>query len=706
VGKNLRGSPIVEAVLAQRQGTTKSHGVEKIERIYGMTEIRGTDWLVFAGTTSEYALAGARQTAKNSAFIALMLSIVVLILVFRIAKFILKPVYSIRNTAQRVAAGDLNHRATVGGPLEIVEVASQFNNMLGSITDTQLQLGKSQERLRLAMEGANLAWWELDIEQDTLYLSDTWSKIVGGVNAKNIYRSSDWRELIPHEDFSEVQINLMEVLRGPKNIFKVEHRVLKADGTLIWMTSQGQVTLRDAQGRARRLVGIARDITERKAYEAQIEKLAFYDALTGLPNRRLLMDRLELALLAIQRHERLGALLFIDLDHFKVLNDTLGHLQGDRLLVQVADRLRTCIREGDTAARLGGDEFLVMLSELSDDSCVATAQVEAVGKKILFELNQPYTLANQPYKSTPSIGITLLGSAKGEDVHEALKRADMAMYQAKHAGRNNLHFYDARMQAAAKERLAKEARLAQALAQGEFVLHFQPQVAGVNRVTGAECLARWQHPEYGLVSPAEFIPLAVETGLIAPLGQYVMETACAQLAAWQGKPGFEHLTLAVNVSAKQFYQADFVESVLATVEKTGINPQLLELELTEGLLLDNVNEVIQKMNDLKKIGIHFSMDDFGTGYSSLSYLKLLPLNQLKIDQGFVRDILVDTNDAAIAKMVIALADSLHLRVIAEGVETAQQRDYLASLGCNAYQGYFFSKPVAIATFEAFVMAHQ
>jgi diguanylate cyclase (GGDEF)-like protein len=443
------------------------------------------------------------------------------------------------------------------------------------------------------------------------------------------------------------------------------------------------------------------DITERKIAEEAINNLAFYDPLTNLPNRRLLLDRMKRALASSTRSNRYGAVLFIDLDDFKTLNDTMGHDIGDLLLLQVAQRLSTCVREGDTVARFGGDEFVVMLEDLSESSDEAATLAEMVGDKIITTLNQSYRLRDHAHHNTPSIGITLFLDRQ-DTIDELLRRADLAMYQAKAAGRNSLRFYDPEVQAAVKARAALEADLREAVLEGQFLLHYQAQVVGEGQVTGAEGLVRWQHPQRGIVSPGEFISLAEDTGLILSIGHWVLETACAQLTLWASRPEMTHLTIAVNVSARQFYQQDFVDQVLAVLDQTGANPKRLKLELTESLLVDDVEGVILKMSALKSRGVGFSLDDFGTGYSSLSYLKRLPLDQLKIDQGFVRDILTDSDDAAIAKMVVALAESLGLSVIAEGVELEAQRDFLARHGCHAYQGYLFSRPLALKEFESFV----
>jgi diguanylate cyclase (GGDEF)-like protein len=452
------------------------------------------------------------------------------------------------------------------------------------------------------------------------------------------------------------------------------------------------------------LVTIVRDITDSKAAEEKIVHLAYFDALTNLPNRRLLMDRLDKALAASSRHGREGALLFVDLDKFKQVNDTLGHDMGDLLLQQVAQRLQTCVREGDTVARLGGDEFVVMLEDLSANAHDAATQAKAVGEKIVEALNAPYALGAQWHHSTTSIGVTLFAKRHGT-VDELLKRADVAMFQAKSAGRNTLRFFDPVMQALVDARVVMEHELGLALEQQQLRLYYQPQMHGAKQLIGAEALVRWSHPQRGLVMPGEFIPLAEETGLILPLGLWVLEAACTQLALWACRPEMAHLTLAVNVSARQFHQDNFVQEVMAVLERTGAPPHCLKLELTESLLVSNVEDVIAKMNQLKAHGVCFSLDDFGTGYSSLSYLKRLPLDQLKIDQGFVNTILEDTNDAAIARMVIALADTMGLGVLAEGVETEAQRDFLASLGCHDYQGYLFARPLPLEDFEAFAVKH-
>ena len=440
------------------------------------------------------------------------------------------------------------------------------------------------------------------------------------------------------------------------------------------------------------------DITNNKEALAEIHRLAYYDPLTLLPNRRLFQERLVRALAISGRSGNYGALLFIDMDNFKALNDTLGHDMGDMLLTQVARRLSSCMREGDTVARQGGDEFVVMLEALSGSLDDAVKQTEAVGLKILASLNQSYQLASHEYHSTSSIGVTLFNHRK-ESADDLLKRADIAMYAAKAAGRNTLRFFDPEMQAAVSIRAALEADLHNALAKNQFRLYFQAQADHDRQVIGAEVLIRWEHPVRGLVPPLEFIPLAEETRLILPIGLWVLETACAQLKRWEAVAKARHLQLAVNVSAHQFHQDCFVEQVCAVLEKYAVRPDRLKLELTESLVIDNIEDTIVKMQELKKIGVLFSMDDFGTGYSSLAYLTQLPLDQLKIDQSFVRNIGVKPTDAVIVQTIIGMADNLGMAVIAEGVETEEQRAFLELHGCPAIQGYLFGKPLPLQEFE-------
>lgn len=476
----------------------------------------------------------------------------------------------------------------------------------------------------------------------------------------------------------------------------------RKDGTHLIVESH-RTLVRDDSGQPKSILVINTDITQRKEAEQQIKQLAFYDELTQLPNRRLFMDTLRALLAVADRTER-SALLLIDLDNFKELNDTFGHDIGDQLLREVARRLTFCVRDTDTVARLGGDEFVVILDALDNDQARARSQVQRVGNKILDTFAEPFRLGGHEHRSSPSIGATLIEPG-ARRVDELLKRADIAMYQAKMAGRNTMRFFDPDMQSAVARRVAMEEDLHLALQNQEFIPYYQPQVDDAGLMTGAEVLVRWQHPQRGIVEPAEFIPLAEDTGLIIPMGEAILRSACEQLVRWAGSPQFSELTLAVNVSLRQFRHPEFVQQVLDIVNSTGASPHRLKLELTETVLIEDIEDVISKMGQLKSSGVSFALDDFGTGYSSLSYLKVLPLDQLKIDRSFVRDVLDDPDDAAIARTIITLGKSMGLSVMAEGVETEGQREFLVQSGCHFFQGYLFSPPLPAAELEHYLQQH-
>ncbi|MFH0934138.1 MAG: EAL domain-containing protein, partial [Pseudomonadota bacterium] len=456
--------------------------------------------------------------------------------------------------------------------------------------------------------------------------------------------------------------------------------------------------INDPDGRPTHFVGSFTDITESKAAEAEIHRLAYYDALTTLPNRRLLQDRLSQAIAATARSGLYGAIFFIDLDNFKALNDTRGHDVGDQLLLEVAQRLCAVVREGDTVARLGGDEFVVLLEDIGADPGEAAALAKQVGDKLREAIDLPFALNGYEYLCKLSIGVSLFHAQ--DTVENLLKHADLALYQAKNAGRNTLRFFDPAMQAALEKRNAMETELQQALKLDQLVLHYQPQVDAARRVVSVEALLRWQHPQRGLLLPDEFIGVAEDTGLILPIGKWVLDTACAQLKKWENDARTKSMQIAVNVSSRQFRQADFVGQVQDVLVCSGVDPSLLKLELTESLVLEDVTEAIAKMNAIKQLGIHFSMDDFGTGYSSLSYLAQLPIAQLKIDRSFVCNLPGNSNDELITRTIISMGKGLAMHVIAEGVETEAQREFLEAHGCNAYQGYLFGQPLPALELEA------
>ena len=488
---------------------------------------------------------------------------------------------------------------------------------------------------------------------------------------------------------------LVEALRKNPHFRDFRTQFRRKNGQTFWGLMSA--SLIDLEG-VPCVLAVTRDISESVAAEDEIRNLAFYDTLTSLPNRRLLLDRLQQALAACIRNPQKQALLFVDLDNFKTWNDTLGHQTGDLLLKEVALRLAGCVREADTVARIGGDEFVVMLEDLSEISEDAAAQAKHVAEKISAAINQPFQLGDRELHSTPSIGITVFG-AQPESASEILQQAEIAMFQSKAAGRNTMLFFAPALQAAVNSRAAMEDDLRRAIRDNQFVLHYQPQL-DTTRLIGAEALVRWNHPSRGLLFPDEFIPLAEETGLILPLGSWVLEATCEQIAAWADRPETSQIALAVNISARQFRQPEFVDQVWAALARSGANPQNLKLELTESMLVENIEDVITKMTELKLRGLRFSIDDFGTGYSSLAYLKRLPLDQLKIDRSFVRDILADAASGAIAQAIISLGRAMGLSVIAEGVETEEQRGFLTGLGCHSFQGYLFSRALPLEEFEA------
>ncbi|HET8711197.1 MAG TPA: EAL domain-containing protein [Spongiibacteraceae bacterium] len=584
------------------------------------------------------------------------------------------------------------------GTAAMAIVVRQMQNHAKNLYQTVAKLQDSENRFRSFMDNSNFIAWLKDEQGRYVFLSKPYEQRFE--LAPNSWLGRTDFDIFPPDLAQKFQDNDRIALRANHPI-AVEETAIAPDGnTTYWLSSKFPYI--DSKGN-RYVGGIAVDITQRKIAEEKAESLAFYDPLTNLPNRRLLLDRLAHVMNNVSRQKHLGALLFIDLDNFKTLNDTYGHQRGDLLLQEVAQRLSYSLRKGDTLARFGGDEFVLLLENLSIDPLQAAHQTEVVAEKILTILRQPYEIEEHSHISTPSIGITLFGESE-ESIDEPLRRADLAMYEAKSTGRNTFRFFDPQLQLAVTARALLEADLRTALHDHQFELHFQAQMSSHDTLCGAEALLRWRHPQRGMISPAEFIPVAEESGLIIALGRWVLDSACAQLARWADHPQFAHIGIAVNVSPRQFHQPDFVEQVASALAISGADPKRLKLELTESLLIANVDDVIAKMTTLKAKGVGFSLDDFGTGYSSLAYLKRLPLNELKIDQSFIRDALNDSSDAMIITTIIALAKNLGLAVIAEGVETSAQRAFLAQQGCKMYQGYLFNKPMSITEFEAYSSA--
>ena len=467
-----------------------------------------------------------------------------------------------------------------------------------------------------------------------------------------------------------------------------------------WVNVKAQV-YRDATGTPKQIRGTAQDITDRKVAANEIARLAMYDALTGLPNRRAATQKLEDAISASATTGRFGAVLYLDLDRFKVINDSYGHFHGDLILKETAQRLRYCVRYADSVSRLGGDEFVVIVEDMASTFKDATLKAGHLAEKIRAALIQPYDINGLTHHSSSSIGVAIL-DGRNVNTELLLKQADMAMYQAKETGRNAVAFFDQKLQDAVATRLIMERELREDLRAGKLMVYYQVQVDESHHPTGAEALLRWRHDTMGFVSPSTFIPIAEESGLIVEMGNWVLMTACKQLHAWSLVDQTSHLTLAVNVSSRQFDQQDFITTVKRLLKESPFPLGRLKLELTESVVINDVAAVARTMNELKQMGILLSMDDFGTGYSSLASLKNLPLNQVKIDQSFVRDISTDSSDAMMVKTIIDLAANFNLRVIAEGVENEVQLAFLKAKGCKFFQGYYFSRPVPIAEFEALI----
>ncbi len=648
--------------------------------------LSGTSWRLLGSTT--------------------VMILIVIAIAIKMANVLTGRITSIVDGIRRFQGGDHAHRLAVKSHDEMGELSTSFNDMANTVQESFVGMSRELQSRRLAEEQLRISASAFEAQVSIMVTDEdgviqtvnrTFTEDTGYTLEDSIGQTPRILKSARHDAifYSEMWDTIVQTGKWQGEIWD-QHK--NGEVHPKWLTISA---VKNDEGLVTHYVGTQFDITEQKRAEERIHDLAFIDQLTGLPNRTLFLDRLKQMMAAGNRSGSYGALLFIDLDNFNILNDTFGHDKGDLLLKQTAERLGSCVRHYDTVARLGGDEFVVVLADLGTHDEDAAKGVETVVNKIRASLNQPYQLDELTRRSSASIGVALF---KGDkiSIDDLMKQADLAMYRSKELGRNGWTFFDPLMESKVRDRAALEDDLRLALDQKQFILHYQPQVLDDGRITGSEALVRWQHPQRKMVSPGDFIPLAEETGLILPLGNWVLETACTQLAVWADDPVMAHLTVAVNVSAHQFGQHDFVSQVLSIIKKTNANPNRLKLELTESLLVADLEDVISKMSALKSWGVGFSLDDFGTGYSSLKYLKRLPLDQLKIDQSFVHDLLVDNNDAAIAKTIVTLAQSLGLGVIAEGVETESQRDFLAKAGCKACQGYLFSRPLPLHAFEEFV----
>lgn len=647
-----------------------------------------------------------------------------------IRKFISTPIHSLHAAIEDIkSSGNFDNKVQIDSGDEIGELGNSFNDMAENLSSLYRTLEDRVEERTKELNVANEQLLEEINEREHVEKSlresgeylrvaavafETHEAImITNANGEIVRVNQAFQDITGYsaEDAIGNTPRILSSGRQSKEFYEDMWKQLLSKGTWsgeIWdKRKNGQLypkwltitAVKNGSGETTEYVAIFNDITTRKKAEDEIRNLAFYDALTGLPNRRLLIDRLGAALTASVRSNHYGAILFLDMDRFKVLNDTLGHDLGDLLLIEVAERIKSCVREVDTVSRLGGDEFVVLIEEVDEIAEHASQKIALIAEKIRLSLSDSYQLEKYEHHSSPSIGVCLY-RGNGESIDTVLKYADMAMYKAKESGRNAVRFYDPAMQQAVEARASLEADLRHAIPDNQLRLYYQIQVDNENRPIGAEALIRWSHPQRGMVSPMQFIPIAEESSLILDVGHWVLQAACKQLALWSKLEHTKQLILAVNVSAAQFKKGDFVSRISELVNAHHVDPSLLKLELTEAVVLEDVTDVIAKMHALKALGVRLSLDDFGTGYSSLSYLKQLPLDQIKIDQSFVRDIGTDPSDAVMVQTIINLAQSFRLNVIAEGVETEAQLSFLKQNGCMAYQGYLFSRPVPIMDFEA------
>lgn len=625
----------------------------------------------------------------------LLIGLAVMYLGHRVALMLTRQLRQLDSFAREVLEkGFISERASIRGSDEVASLAHSINHMLDSLNAHHERLRDESERrsrligrYRMLIEGSNAVSWESTLpDGDYRYVSPQAERLFG-YGAAEWHQRGFWRSHV-HDDDIDLALRARDEAIGGGMEYSCEYRMRCSNGDYSWVEEIGSVV--DDSGDAQAaLRGILLDITQRKAAESEIQRLAFYDPLTGLPNRRLLLDRLHKLVDASPHSVEHGAIVFIDLDNFKALNDNLGHETGDLLLKEVAQRLQAAVRKTDLVGRLGGDEFVVLLKSGRETLDVFQRNAEMVAEKVLAMLDRPYQLNGHIHHSSASIGIYVFDT-RCDTVSDMLKRADLAMYQCKAAGRNGIRFFEPEMQVMLSRRAQLEEDLRGVLRKGEFVLHYQPQVTDHGDAFGFEALLRWRHPEQGLVVTADFIDVAEETGLIVPIGMWVLQQACNQLLTWAARPETAKLRLSLNISAREFRHPMFVEHALEIIRRSGVDPRRLRMELTESLLVDDVNGIIYKMKQLKACGLGFSLDDFGTGYSSLSYLRQLPLDELKIDHSFFQNVQTLETDAAIVRTITVLAQSLNLDLIAEGVEDERQRAFLASHGCHAYQGYLFA----------------
>lgn len=622
------------------------------------------------------------------------------LLLNRLQRQITQPLTDLAGTMRQIQlGGDLTGRAQVASDDEIGELAQGFNHLMVELQQRDTDKNEARRRFEAVLKAVPDLMFEISHGGKYLNAWGVRGDLMAAPRQEVIGRHVE--DVLPIAAAQEVLQAIQEANQdGNGHSFG---RQIKLDLPMGERWFELSVARNHAAPSTEQsFVVLSRDITERRCAEDEIRQLAFYDVLTRLPNRRLLMDRLQTALAFSARTQQWGAILFLDMDRFKTINDTLGHDHGDLLLLEVATRIQSCLRAADTVARVGGDEFVIVLDELDADADLAVRKAAQVAEKIRGRLAQPYQLNAHERYSSPSIGVCMYLGAQVAS-QDLIKSADVAMYQAKDDGRNQVRFFDLTMQRSVEARALMDADLRHCVFEQQLRLYYQIQVNQQQFPIGAEALVRWFHPRRGMVPPEHFIGIAEESNLIIEIGNWVLDTACKQLQLWAGRAQTQGLTLAVNVSAQQFRQPQFVDLVTDALNRHGVNPENLKLELTESIVLSDVTAMIGKMKLLKAVGVGLSLDDFGTGYSSLSYLKQLPLDQIKIDQSFVRDLETDASDAVMVRTIIELAKNFNLRVIAEGVETLAQLSFLRENGCPEFQGYYFSKPVPIEDFEKLLL---
>jgi diguanylate cyclase (GGDEF)-like protein/PAS domain S-box-containing protein len=632
-----------------------------------------------------------RVFAVNLA-LSLVFAVVFLLVLRHLANRLTQPITELSETMARAERGEFAVRARTSGPKDIVDMATAFNSMIGSLQERERALWESKENYREVVNSVKEIIFQTNAAGEWTFLNAAWSEIIGIDVPRALGRPM--ADVFIEEDQPRILLSIASLRQGETKDCRFEARYTRRDGSLGWFDIALRARFQET-GEFTGTSGTLDDITEQKRAEERIQFLAYHDALTRLPNRMLAQDRFQQAVALAERSHTKVALLFLDLDNFKTINDSLGHLTGDQLLKEVAGRLTECVRDTDTISRLGGDEFLVVLPALPDADAIAPVLV-----KLLARLAEVFEIDEQELGTSASIGIALYPD-DGADFEMILKKSDMAMYRAKDAGRNTYRFFDDQMNVEAVEHLRMRNGLRKGLTRGEFILHYQPQIdIASGALIGAEALIRWNHPEMGMVPPGRFIPIAEDSGLIVPIGEWVLYEACRQAVAWS-KAGIHGLTVAVNLSAVQFRRGEIEQSVINALEGSGLDPALLELELTESILITDSENVLATVQRLKRLGVKLSIDDFGTGYSSLSYLKRFQVDKLKIDQSFVRDLVTDAEDAAIVRAIVQMARSLGLTTIAEGVETEHTLGLLRGFGCDEAQGYHFARPMPADELLAF-----